>query len=173
MSPSQKSPLRASRPRAAAGRRDRMLDVLRQFRIVIRSIKRHYQWVEQRCGMSGAQLWAMERIAAAPGISPGDLARQLAIHPSTASNLIARLEELGVIKRGRRSRDQRRVHLSLTAKGASVLRKAPRPLKGVLQQALTEMSPASLAALQRHLDDLLALMRVRDDSARTRLLSEF
>jgi len=172
MSPSQKTPSRASRSRTAGRRRDKMLDVLRQFRIVIRSIKRHYQWVEQRCGMSGAQLWAMERIAATPGISPGDLARQLAIHPSTASNLLARLEELGVIRRGRRSRDQRRVQLSLTAKGASVLRKAPRPLKGVLQQALSEMSPAGLAALRRHLDDLLALMHVRDDTAHTRPLSE-
>ncbi len=150
-----------------------MLDVLRQFRIVIRSIKRHYQWVETRCGMSGAQLWAMERISASPGISPGDLARQLAIHPSTASNLLARLEELGVIRRDRHSRDQRRVQLSLSAKGATVLRKAPRPLKGVLQQALSDLPPASLAALQRQLDELLALMRLRDDAARTRPLSEF
>jgi len=146
--------------------------VLRQFRIVIRSIKRHYQWVEKRCGVSGAQLWAMERIAASPGLSPGDLASQLAIHPSTASNLLARLEELGMVKRSRRSRDQRRVQLMLTTKGTSVLRKAPRPLKGVLQQALADMPPASLAALQRRLNDLLALMRIRDDAARTQPLSD-
>jgi DNA-binding MarR family transcriptional regulator len=149
-----------------------MLDVLRQFRIVIRSIQRHYQWVERSCGVSGAQLWAMERIAASPGLSPGELARQLAIHPSTASNLLARLEELGMIKRGRRSHDQRRVQLSITAKGASVLRKAPRPLKGVLQQALADMPAASLEALQQLLRDLLGLMRVRDDAARAKPLSD-
>ena len=157
---------------AAAVAEPMMLDVLRQFRIVFRSIKRHYQWVEKRCGVSGAQLWAMERIAAWPGMSPSDLAGQLAIHPSTASNLLARLEELGMVRRSRRSRDQRRVQLAITAKGAAVLRKAPRPLKGVLQQALVDMPPASLAALQRHLRDLLALMRVRDDAARTTPLSD-
>ena len=149
-----------------------MLDVLRQFRVVVRSIKRHYRWVEQSCGVSGAQLWAMERIAASPGVSPGDLARQLAIHPSTASNLLARLEGLGMIRRGRRSRDRRRVQLSLTAKGSAVLRKAPRPLKGVLQQALSDMPPANLATLQRHLGDLLARMQARDDGARARPLSD-
>jgi len=73
---------RPARPlRRTSGSTERMLDVLRQFRVVIRTIKRHYQWVEQRCGVSGAQLWAMERIAATRGLTPGDLARELAIHP--------------------------------------------------------------------------------------------
>jgi DNA-binding MarR family transcriptional regulator len=172
MSAIRSSVKKAASSAATAAGESRMLDVLRQFRIVIRSIKRHYQWVEKRCGVSGAQLWAMERIAASPGLSPGDLASQLAIHPSTASNLLARLEELGMVKRSRRSRDQRRVQLMLTTKGTSVLRKAPRPLKGVLQQALADMPPASLAALQRRLNDLLALMRIRDDAARTQPLSD-
>ena len=70
MSPPRARPTRASPPAAAATGADGMLDVLRQFRIVIRSIKRHYRWVEQSCGVSGAQLWAMERIAASPGVSP-------------------------------------------------------------------------------------------------------
>lgn len=95
----------------------RMLDVLRKFRVVIRSIKRHYQWVERRSGVSGAQLWAMERIAATRGLAPGDLARELAIHPSTASNLLARLEELNLVERRRRHADQRRVQLYLTERG--------------------------------------------------------
>lgn len=167
-----RSAARKGSPAARAAGETMMLDVLRQFRIVIRSIKRHYQWVEKRCGVSGAQLWAMERVAASPGMSPSDLAAQLAIHPSTASNLLARLEELGMVRRSRRSPDQRRVQLAITPRGAAVLRKAPRPLKGVLQQALVDMSPAGLAALQRHLNDLLALMRVRDDAARTTLLSD-
>ncbi len=149
-----------------------MLAVLRQFRVVIRSIQRHYQWVEARCGVSGAQLWAMERIDSTPGLSPGDLARDLAVHPSTASNLLARLEQLGFIERRRGSRDQRRVQLHLTATGASVLRKAPRPLKGVLQQALIDLPAGSLDALHRGLVELLALMRVRDDTARAKPLSD-
>jgi len=67
--------------------------------------------------------------------------------PSTASNLIARLEQLALVERRRRSRDQRRVQIHLTAKGQSILRKAPRPLKGVLQQALSDLPAGSLDAL--------------------------
>jgi len=155
-----------------AGSTERMLDVLRQFRIVIRSIKRHYQWVERRCGVSGAQLWAMERIAARNGLAPGDLARELAIHPSTASNLLARLEELKLVERRRLHADQRRVQLYLTAKGRAVMAKAPRPLKGVLQQALADMPSAHLATLHEGLEELLGLMRSRDEAAHRKLLSE-
>ena len=86
-------------PAPAAGK-DQMLEVLRQFRIVLRAIKQHYRFVERQCGVSGAQLWAMERIAATRGLAPGDLAHELAIHPSTASNLLARLEELKLVQRG-------------------------------------------------------------------------
>jgi DNA-binding MarR family transcriptional regulator len=159
--------------RRSDGDAERMLDVLRQFRVVIRSIKQHYQWVERRCGVSGAQLWAMERIAATRGITPGDLARELAIHPSTASNLLARLEALKLVERHRRHADQRRVQLYLTARAQAVLAKAPRPLKGVLQQALADLPPTQLARLHKGLDELLRLMRNRDEAAQRKLLAEF
>jgi len=164
---------RAAAPaRRSAGNAERMLDVLRQFRVVIRSIKQHYQWVEKRCGVSGAQLWAMERIAATQGLTPGDLARELAIHPSTASNLLARLEALKLVERRRRHADQRRVQLYLTARAQAVLAKAPRPLKGVLQQALADLPPTHLATLHKGLEELLGLMRNRDEAAQRKLLSE-
>ena len=149
-----------------------MLDVLRQFRIVLRAIKQHYQNVERSCGVSGAQLWTMERIAATRGLAPGDLARELAIHASTASNLLARLEELELVKRRRSAIDHRRVQLYLTAKGQAVLAKAPRPLKGVLQQALQDLPPASLALLHKCLQELADTMAPRDEAAYGKPLSD-
>ena len=149
-----------------------MLDVLRQFRIVLRAIKQHYQFVERRCGVSGAQLWAMERIGARRGLAPGDLARELAIHPSTASNLLARLEQLGLVHRKRGEMDLRRVQLYLTAKGQAVLAKAPRPLRGILQQGLQDLPPASLTALRRRLSELIAAMKVQDEAAHGKPLSD-
>jgi len=149
-----------------------MLDVLRQFRIVLRAIKQHYQFVERRCGVSGAQLWAMERIAATHGLAPGDLAHELAIHPSTASNLLARLEELKLVHRARGEMDRRRVRLYLTAKGQAVLAKAPRPLRGILQQGLQDLPAASLTALHKRLGELIAAMQVRGEGAQGRPLSD-
>ena len=59
--------------------RRRMLDVLEQFRVIVKSIRRHYQDVERRAGLSGAQLWALAQIASQPGARVGELARVIAL----------------------------------------------------------------------------------------------
>src|SRR3954463_8607574 len=102
-----------------------MLEVLAQFRVVFKSIRRHYQDVERRSGLTGALLWALAEIAGRPGGQVGELARSLAIHQSTASNLVRRLAARGLIARQRRGRDQRAVQLFATKKGLGVLESAP------------------------------------------------
>jgi len=150
----------------------RRLEVLKQFRVLLRSIKRHYQWVEQESGLSGAQLWAMAEIAGAPGIKVSDLARQLGVHLSTASNMLRRLEELALVKRLRIGEDRRVVQLKLTAKGRKILQIAPRPLVGVLQQALTELPRRRLDTLHADLGEVIRLMKFKDVKARATPLSD-
>src|ERR1051325_11439878 len=79
--------LSARHPLAEHARR---LEVLAQFRVVFKSVRRHYQDVERRSGITGALLWALAEIASRPGTQVGELARALAVHPSTASNLVRR-----------------------------------------------------------------------------------
>lgn len=148
-----------------ATRRKLMLEVLGQFRVLLRTIREHYGRVEERSGLGGAQLWALAEIGASPGLSVGNLARQLAIHLSTASNLVTRLVKLGLVRRSRIGVDQRVVQLEATPKGRKVLRAAPRPLVGVLQKALLEHPPARLEALQRELDAVLRRMKFHDARA--------
>jgi len=161
----------AARTRATAAQKMR-LEVLKQFRVLLRSITRHYQWVEQACGISGAQLWAMAEIAGAPGIKVSDLARQLGVHLSTASNMLRRLEEQGLIKRIRIGKDHRVVQLQLSAKGAKILEHAPRPFVGILQQALTELPQRRLDSLHTELGEVIRLMKFKDTKARVTPLSE-
>ncbi len=149
----------------------RTLEVLRQFRVIVKSIRRHYQEVEQRAGIGGAQLWLLARISRAPGIRVGDLARSLAIHQSTASNLLSQLHAAKLIERRREHGDRRAVRLFATPKGRGVLRSAPRPHIGVLQQALADLPADNLVALHRQLDVLIETMNTRDSTARVTLLS--
>ncbi|MBI3375241.1 MAG: winged helix DNA-binding protein [Betaproteobacteria bacterium] len=144
-----------------------MLAVLGQFRIVIKSVRQHYQQVERKSGVSGAQLWALSHIAAHPGAKVSELAHALAIHASTTSNLIGRLDALALISRKRTRQDQRTVQLYATAKGANALKHAPRPLIGVLQQALSEVSERRLDTLHASLSELISAMKVKDVRARS------
>jgi len=149
-----------------------MLEVLEQFRIVVKAIRSHYQSVERRAGIGGAQLWALARVAASPGVNVGALARSLAIHQSTASNLLRQLQQLSLVERRRRGRDQRSVQIFITGKGRALLKRSPQPLIGVLQQALLDQPHADLSVLHRQLGRLIASMKSKDLAAHATPLSE-
>jgi MarR family transcriptional regulator, organic hydroperoxide resistance regulator len=163
---------RAPRARKPVDPEQEVMAVLKQFRIVFRSVKRHFQWVEAQCGVSGAQLWALGKVGESPGLKVSELAKALAIHQSTASNMLDRLEQLGLIRRERISSDQRVVHLYLTPKGKKVLASAPQPFQGVLPDALAALPDPVLAALHRHLTTLIATMKVKDSSGQETPLSD-
>jgi DNA-binding MarR family transcriptional regulator len=155
-----------------SAKQKKMLEVLEQFRILFKSVRRHYREVQRRAGIGGAQVWALSHIAGHPGIKPGELALALAIHPSTASNLVRELEKLKLATRRRQKHDQRVVELCATSKGLQVLKRTPRPLIGVLQQALSDMPSANLQILHRQLERLVVSMRATDTTARAVPLSK-
>jgi DNA-binding MarR family transcriptional regulator len=153
-----------------ANRHEQMLEVLQRFRVLLRAIDVHYRRAESRSGLGGAQIWALSEIASSPGVQPGDLAKRMAIHPSTASNLLRRLEALGFVVRTRENHDKRRVVLRATPAGLRKLRSAPKPLAGPLQEALLALSTRRLASLQRDLDEVLSKFTRLDPSAKSVLI---
>jgi len=107
-----------------------------------------------------------------PGIRVTALARALAIHQSTASNLVDRLESVKLLERRRTDEDQRVVRLYLTAKGRRIVKSAPGPAEGVLPDALKRLDPGELQALRKQLARLTRLMPLRDASGKKTPLSE-
>jgi DNA-binding MarR family transcriptional regulator len=148
------------------------LEVLGQFRLIFRSVKKHFQHLQDRTGVSGAQIWALAELERRPGLRVSELARSMAVHQSTASNLVDRLQRAGLVRRARSAQDQRVVHLTLTASGRRLIARAPRPLEGVLPDALNTLTPAQLRALRSQLDGLARCMKVRDRGGQRALLSE-
>jgi DNA-binding MarR family transcriptional regulator len=135
------------------------MDVLKQFRAVFSAVKQHFQQVEAVCQVSGAQLWALAVVARQPGLRVSELARAMAVHQSTASNLIDRLVELGLIKKNRSRDDQRVVHLMPTPEGIQRIEKAPQPLEGALPGALDKLLPEELNQLHVLLKRLLLILK--------------
>lgn len=132
--------------------------VLRQFRIVFNSVKTHFRQVEREAGVGGAQLWALSVIERRPGIGVTELARELDIHQSTASNLIKTLSERGLASAAREGLDRRSVSLRILPAGQEVLKSAPMPFAGVLPDALSSLDEATLARLEQDLGKLIALL---------------
>jgi MarR family transcriptional regulator, organic hydroperoxide resistance regulator len=145
--------------------------ILGKFRVVFRAIQEHSRWVEKRCGVSAAQLWAMWEIQASPGLRVSELSAALSIQQSTASNLLDKLEHKGLVERQRGGRDQRVVRLYLTAAGRALVARAPHPAQGALMEALHRLPDAPLEELEHGLDRLAAAMGA-DPGEALRPLSE-
>jgi MarR family transcriptional regulator, organic hydroperoxide resistance regulator len=139
------------------------LSVLQRFRVLIRTAQRHSQWIERQSGVTGAQLWALQELFEAPGLRVGELATRMALHQSTASNMIDKLESSGLVAKERTSADQRVVRLSLTEAGRDLLARAPSPARGVLPEALRLLDDESLGRLQGELDGLLQQIKGLDE----------
>jgi len=145
----------------------RPLDALMKFRIIINAVKRHFRWVEEQCGINGAQLWALWEIGRTRAMRVSELAAAMAMHQSSTSNLVERLARSGLIARRRNASDRRVVELVLTARGAALLRRAPRPARGLLPEALHRLPPATLGQLDAALAAVLRTMTTADTGARS------
>ncbi len=148
---------------------DSAVQVLRHFRSVFNAVKTHFQQVEKRAGIGGAQVWALSTIQGQPSIGMNDLALALDIHQSTASNLVKGLLKLELIKAEKNGPDKRAVQLYILPSGRSLLKKVPGPFSGVLPKALSEMDPKTLLRLEKDLSALLKRLNTDDRAAKTPL----
>lgn len=69
-----------------------------------------------------------------------DLKRQLNIAQSSASGLVDRLEQLGLIKRNPSDKDKRVTELKLTSKAKRILRRKNSSMEGVYRNILEKLN---------------------------------
>lgn len=149
-----------------AERQDEAAQVLRQFRQVLNAVRTHFQQVERKAGLGGAQVWALSLVQQHPGLAVGELARAMDINPSTASNLVKLLTERGMVQARREGVDRRAVQLHILPEGVEALRRAPGPFSGVLPEALNEMDATTLRRLRTDLGQLIVLLDADEKAAR-------
>lgn len=87
-----------------------------------------------------------------------ELARRAAVSPAAVSQLLAALEETGLLRRGRIEDDRRRQPLVLTERGERVLRSAQTAVREGLAALLVDLPPRDADALARVLGRLQAAL---------------
>ncbi|WP_084267435.1 MarR family winged helix-turn-helix transcriptional regulator [Azohydromonas lata] len=156
---SKSTPVQQSRHEELAG------EVLRQFRQVFNAVKTHFQQVEKKVGLGGAQVWALSVIRDHAGIRVTELAQAMDIHQSTASNLVKGLIERELVSSFKDGPDKRVVRLKLKPAGTKVLKAVPGPFEGVLPSALNAMDAATLKRLHADLQALLSELHADEEAA--------
>ena len=150
---------------AAAETPDAAARVLRQFRLIFNSVKTHFQQVEKRTGVGGAQIWALSIMDARPGIGMKDLALAMDVHQSTASNLVRTLVERDLVVAVREGTDRRTVQLKVLPAGRRLLKRTPGPFVGVLPQALATLDAQTLGRLEADLAQLIPQIKTNTRDA--------
>jgi DNA-binding MarR family transcriptional regulator len=100
-----------------------------------------------------AQYLALEAIAEGEVVG-AELARRAAVTPAAVSQLLAALEDDGLLTRARLEHDRRRQPLALTAAGERALRSARAALRERLAGLLVGLPPPEADALARLLERL-------------------
>jgi DNA-binding MarR family transcriptional regulator len=154
-------PRRRARQRAQTGGAGPSLELqtLQEFRTIFGSARRHDAEVRRMAGVSGAQLWALSAIARSDRLRVNDLAEQMALHQTTASNLVNALVQRKLVRRARDDADQRVVRLPVTTEGKRMLLRAPGPYVGLLVDALRHLDSPDLRRLRKALLVLTTVMR--------------
>jgi DNA-binding MarR family transcriptional regulator len=127
---------------------------LQAVRGLVASLSRTARVVEQRTGMSNAQVFLLRQIAAESDLSVNELAARAMTHQSTASVVLSRLERRGFVQRVRSPDDARSVVLRLTAAGRRLLRRAPAPATSEIVAAIARLSPREVRMLRNGLTAL-------------------
>ncbi|WP_126443783.1 MarR family winged helix-turn-helix transcriptional regulator [Sulfuricystis multivorans] len=125
---------------------------------LVRLVEAGMQSIDPGHGLSGSQLWALWLVSAQPGLRIGELAEAMFIHPSTASNLLDKLEAKDLIFRQRQCADSRVICLHLTAKGNALVSAIPGPLQGRLRDALLSLPRGELICLCKAIGNVLQKM---------------
>jgi DNA-binding MarR family transcriptional regulator len=129
-------------------------EVIRAYNVVTKKL-------ERSSGMSGAQLEVLETLQESPGLSPSDLAHRGATDQSTASVVVKRLADAGLVDRRQDDNDRRRTLLALTPEGEATLKKAAPSVTARLREAFMRMAHGERTTLTILLERWLSLAGLR------------
>lgn len=139
-----------------------VIDFMRLIWAVDHGLQSRSRQMEATLGVTGPQRLIVKVLGRFPGLTAGQLAEILAVHPSTVTGLLNRLEAKKLIERRKDSHDRRRSFLGLTAAGIAIDRAKAGTIEDAVDRVMRTLPRAkrdAAAEVLRALADSLALER--------------
>ena len=140
------------------------IDVLVKLRKIIRSINLESKKIEKRFGVSIPQLMCLQFLSEQEDYktTASKIKDYLMLNASTVTGILKRLEGRGLIAKLPNTKDRRATFITLTAKGADLLKEPPTTLQEKLTARLQRLTPAQISALDENIDLLVQIMDAED-----------
>lgn len=120
------------------------------------ALQKRSKQMATRVGVTGPQRFALRAIERSPGLSAGDLAAMLRVHPSTLTGVLQRLDDNGLIRRTAAKDDLRRAELRLTAAGRRQVRRRAGTIEHTVSTVLDGTARADIETTTAVLRALVA-----------------
>jgi DNA-binding MarR family transcriptional regulator len=138
------------------------IPALKALRRILRASERGNRQLAAATGLTPSQLLVLQEIGERGEVTPTELSAALQFGQATITNIVDRLEALGLVTRQRGERDKRRVHLAATGAGERTIELAPAMLQAQFSEkfaALPEWEQAMVLAGLGRLADILGVAR--------------
>lgn len=145
------------------------LEFLRLLWAVDHALQKTSKRMEQALGITGPQRLVIRIVGRFPGISAGDLARILGVHPSTVTGLSKRLIRRGLLRRRTDPRDARRGLISLTEAGRAVDTAKVGTIESAIGRLLAGTPAGRIATTIGVLESLREILTQADEAAEPRV----
>ncbi|KPK34775.1 MAG: hypothetical protein AMJ66_03000 [Betaproteobacteria bacterium SG8_40] len=150
-------------PRQISERVD--LRVLSAMRRIIHCVDMYSRELAAKTQITSPQLVCLITLAEQGPMTATTISREIFLSPSTVVGILDRLEEKGLVKRERLSKDRRVVTVTISEQGRNVVESAPSPLQSRLTEALGALPLPEQIAIAKSLERVVALMEAQDIDA--------
>ena len=148
-------------PRAPEESLDPVLDFMRLLWRIEHGLQATSKRMDARLGVTGPQRLVLRLVTQFPGLSAGEVARILHLHPSTITGILQRLVDKKLLIRALDRRDTRRARLRPRSRATRLARRSDGTVEGAVALVL-ERTPATSV---RHARRVLQAIAVALDEA--------
>ncbi len=143
------------------------LEILVKLRKIIRSINLESKRIQKEFGISIPQLLVLQYLSDRTDYkaSGKDIKNYINLNASTVSGIVHRLEDKGLVARLPNSKDKRGMFVTLTAKGAELLKTSPMTLQEKMSNRLKSLSEKQIEDINYSIEVLTKLMDAEDVDA--------
>jgi DNA-binding MarR family transcriptional regulator len=128
---------------------DPILDFMRLLWSIEHGLQRMSKRMESELGITGPQRLVLRVVGQFPGLSAGELAHIVRLHPSTITGILQRLVTRGLLERDRDPGDSRRTRLRLRPRAIVYTRTAPGTVEKAVTRALKQAGASKVRAARQ------------------------
>jgi DNA-binding MarR family transcriptional regulator len=141
-------------PTSATYRLEPVLDFMRLLWSIEHGLQRMSKRMEGELGITGPQRLVLRVVGQFPGLSAGELADIVRLHPSTITGILQRLVARGLLERKRDPGDSRRARLRLKPAAVAFTRTSKGTVEKAVRQALNRVGATNVRAARKVLAEI-------------------